>query len=52
MKTCAKSTLFKGYACHSSTNCVQLGLVCGWFSYMYGLKCKLLFDVFELTSNK
>ena len=45
-----KNTLFEGYACHSSTNCVQLGVACGWLSYVYGLKCKLLFDVYELTS--
>ena len=30
-----------------STNCVQLGVACGWLSY--GLKCKLLIDVFVLT---
>ena len=30
-------------------NCVQLGVACGWLSY--GLMCKLLFDVFELTNN-
>ena len=28
---------------------MQLGVACGWLSY--GLKCKLLFDVFELTNN-
>ena len=28
---------------------MQLGVARGWLSY--GLKCKLLFDVFELTNN-
>ena len=44
-----KYAVSEGYACNSSINCVQLGVACGWFSY--GLKCELLFDVFELTSN-
>ena len=48
MENCTKITLFKGYAA-CSTNCVQLGVACGLLSY--GLKCKLLFDVFELTNN-
>ena len=32
-----------------STNCVQLGVACGWLRY--GLKCKLLIDVLGFTNN-